>query len=160
MKKFNYFLVLLSSFFIISCGDINVLTPEVEPENRNWQLEHYIDFFQALTTDPVGSRFVYTYNPTSKELTIVNTIESDSKAEMKPYSAVTNAGKSIELTYRDESPTGSVSVNSRKNTKMTHRFTVQQVGKGTGAAIPVAIKYIFPNPALGSNVNEAKTISF
>lgn len=162
MKKYAYLTILLCSMAIASCGDINVYTPAVENPNQDWQLEHKIDFFQALTTTPSGTPFTYTTENSNGEklLFIKNVIITDSKTEMKPYTLVTNGGKNIELTYRDESPAGSTSLGAQKNTEMRHYFVIRQTGKGTGANIPVTIKYVFSNPNLGINRNESKTITF
>jgi len=73
---------------------------------------------------------------------------------------VVNGGKSIELTYRDESPQGTTSLGTQSITEMRHYFVIRNMGKGTGANIPVTIKYVFPNPNLGVNRNEIKTLTF
>jgi len=163
MKKYTYLAILLFSVTLAGCGDINVFTPKVESPNANWIMEHKIDFFQPLTTAPLGNPFTWSVdvsNPNEKLLYIRNVITTDSKTEMKPSAVVTNSGKAIEITYTDESPAGSISVGSVKNTEMKHYFTIYQTGKGTGLDIPVTIRYVFPNTSLGSNRNESKTLTF
>lgn len=163
MKKFTYLVILLFSITMIGCGDIGVFTPTVENPNKNWQLELKADFFQALTTTPLGQPFTWSVdasNPNQKVLYVRNVITTDSKTEMKPYSMVINNGKAIEITYRDESPVGTTSVGSQKNTEMRHYFNILTTGSGTGSSIPVTIKYVFTNPNLGINRNEIKTLTF
>lgn len=162
MKKFTYLSILLFTLTMVSCSDPNVLVPSVTSPDQNWMLEQKIDFFQALTTNPTTEAFTKTIENSNGEsvLYVRNIITTDSKCEMRPTSMVTNNGKNIELIYRDESPIGTLSLGSQKNTEMRHYFVIRNMGKGTGANIPVTIKYVFPNPNLGVNRNEIKTLTF
>lgn len=160
MKKFTYLSILLFTLTMVSCSDTNVLVPSVTSGNQDWMLEQKIDLFQAIDNSP--TLFSKTIENTNGEsvLFVRNVITSDSRCEMRPTSIVTNNGKNIELTYRDESPIGTLSLGSQKNTEMRHYFVIKTMGKGTGANIPVTIKYVFPNPNLGVNRNEIKTLTF
>jgi hypothetical protein len=162
MKKYAYTAVLLFSLALTGCSDTNVFTPTVENPNVNWQLEHKVDFFQTYTTNPIPESFTKTFVTENGEtlLYIRNVITTDSKTSMKPSAIVTNNGKSIELTYRDESPTGTTSLGAQNSTEMRHYFFIRTMGKGSGSNIQVTTKYLFPNPNLGVNRNESRTLTF
>lgn len=167
MKRILYFVMTLGLMVnLVGCSDMNVLNP-VTPSNPNqsWILAHVIDFNQATTTAPVGARFTYKLEKNTNgntELVVTNFISTNSNTEMKPYGSVFNNGKSIQLEYRDESPRlpGSPPATFNKDVQMTHRFTVNQQGGGTGAPIEVLVKYVYPDPNFGSSRIENRTIQF
>lgn len=162
MKKFTYLSILLFTLTMVSCTDTNVLVPTVTSGNQDWQLESKYSVEDPRTT--VISRDTIlktTYSENGDQILFVtHYINTDSKCEMKPYPMIVNNGKSIELTYRDESPIGSVSLGSQKTTIMRHYFYIKTKGAGTGINIPVIIRTVYPNPNLGVNNTYTATLLF
>lgn len=162
MRKFTYLISLVAIMFGMSCTDTNIYSPPAPavPVAQEYSLESIDgkDFFQALTTEVVPEKFEYTYNSTTKELYIVNTVITDSKSELQPTAKkVVNNGKEIEITYTDLSPAGTVSVGTKKNVKMEHYFKVNTVGSAD-KSIKIRTIFTYPNGSLGSNRDEYKTI--
>ncbi len=151
MKRVIYFVLFITSIFFVGCSDMNVLTPEVSNPNQEWSLEHFVDFLQATTTNPLGARLTLTHDKVRGEIVAKNIITTDAKTEMFPTSSVIERGKSIEIIYKDQSPAGTLPANFSKNYEMTHRFTIVKQGMGTGGKIKVIVRYLYPDINLGAS---------
>lgn len=151
MKKYTYICLLVSVLGFMGCDDTNVLTPSVTNPNKAWDLAHFFSIGQATTTAPFSSKITSSIDRTRGEIVIKNIIVTDAKSEMRPTSTVLSKGSSIEIVYTDQSPIGTTPALFNKNVEMTHRYTINQEGSGTGAKIPVLVRYVYPDVNMGAN---------
>jgi hypothetical protein len=162
MKNFSYLIVLLFSITLASCGDMNEFTPKVENPDVAWKLSYYTSFNPDYATSNITlpASFKWSRDISAKRIAIKQVLNHDVRANTWTQDVkTTNNDTKIEITYTQ---TGSITslATVQASTTFEHFIDYSIAGKGSGAAIPVKVKIVYTNPALGFNTEENYTITF
>ena len=154
MKHISLLILALFSLVITSCGDINSqFVPTVENPNSNWNLT-FLNNFSPIKFDPKTVIFSHSFDDANSQLTIEYSFTHDKRADWDQAVSIVNNGTTIDIVYTQNRtiPSGAV---TQASTDFKHVFTYSNIGKGEGSEIPVRIRKVYTNPALGQNSSDA-----
>lgn len=162
MKNFSYLIILLFSLTLVGCGDINEFTPTVQSPDANWKISYFTSFnpvYHTTNQDRPAS-FKWSRDISGNRITIKQVLNHDVRANTWSQEVkTTNNDSKIEITYTQTStiPSGGTVPAA---TTFEHFLDYSEVGRGTGASIPVKVRTVYNNPAIGSNTEDNYTITF